>query len=896
MLNKLKLNLDDESYIERKKYYSAYTILFIMFSFLVYGLFFKYEKSFIYCDSSQGGDGLVQHFNSFVYYGRYLREIVKTLLIEHKFDIPLWDMRIGFGQDIITTLSYYVIGDPFALLSFFFPGKYAEIGYCIAVLLRIYFAGITFSAFCRYKKQTTIYTLIGTFIYIFSSYTLYTAILHPYFVLPLIYLPLLLLGVEKIFIENKDGLFIFAVTISAVSNFYFFYMLCIIVFIYVIFRYIEIKSVIDGKEVSRYFLRFLFDSLLGIIMASVLFIPSIINILSSSRISGDVYVPLLYSAEYYLSLFGYFFMGGGSYYVQMGYTGVAFLAIIVLYIHKKEKREYIFSLLLLALLSFFLLIPYFGHLFNGFSYVTNRWIWAMTFMIAYIVVQALPLLKRTTLSQWKWVLGVAAAISCPVVLIDSVRTRMNLRAIILLVSITGIIFFVTYMKKAYIFGVALLLTVFSITYNSYMIYSPFRWGYIGNFTDTGRALSMLKEEVPEKILSEIDDESIYRFDTIHVPVKRNSSMQTDTYGTSCYFSAINPSTIKLFSDLGLNYPMEHTYSNVDGRSFLDYLLGVKYIIIPNGGEGVLPFNYNQLVAQNENYSLYKNSGKVDISFSSDNYINTEVYESLSIAEKQQALLKGIVVESSDLKEAELDFTSKELNYEIVDSDNVYFQNNQFVVKESGATATLTFENISKGELYLVVNGLDFEGEANAVNMEIVSGSYSTTLQYFTDENSYYADKHNFLCNLYYADEERNYMTITFSQPGIYSFPEMELVFQPIDVLINDYEKISADTLENIKFDTNQISGSIDLEKNKLLCLSIPYSEGWSAVVDGEAVEIKKADNAFIAIELTEGEHSIVFEYETPWLKESVMISLVGILGYIILLNCERRGKNIWHFR
>ena len=48
---------------------------------------------------------------------------VKTLLAkadvykrqEHQPSLPMWDLHIGYGSDILTTLHYYVIGDPLTL-------------------------------------------------------------------------------------------------------------------------------------------------------------------------------------------------------------------------------------------------------------------------------------------------------------------------------------------------------------------------------------------------------------------------------------------------------------------------------------------------------------------------------------------------------------------------------------------------------------------------------------------------------------------------------------------------------------------------------------------------------------------------------------------------------------
>lgn len=62
-----------------------------------------------------GSDGLQQHFNALLYYRSWLLSILDTLVTEHKVSVPLWDMQIGLGSDVLTTLHYYVIGDPLNL-------------------------------------------------------------------------------------------------------------------------------------------------------------------------------------------------------------------------------------------------------------------------------------------------------------------------------------------------------------------------------------------------------------------------------------------------------------------------------------------------------------------------------------------------------------------------------------------------------------------------------------------------------------------------------------------------------------------------------------------------------------------------------------------------------------
>ena len=65
-------------------------------------------------------------------------------------------------------------------------------------------------------------------------------------------------------------------------------------------------------------------------------------------------------------------------------------------------------------------------------------------------------------------------------------------------------------------------------------------------------------------------------------------------------------------------------------------------------------------------------------------------------------------------------------------------------------------------------------------------------------------------------------------------------------------------------------------------LSIPYSDGWNAKVDGKEVELLQADTAFMAVKVDSGLHNIVLEYETPYLKYGVLVSIAGVVGFVAL--------------
>ena len=283
---------------KKADFYILYTIVFAAISLFIYSCFYFNGKSLIWSH-----DGVPQHINALAYYGKYLRNVLQTLVTEHKLSLPMWDMHIGYGSDILTTLHYYAIGDPLTLLSVFVPEKDTEILYEILIFLRIYLAGITFSIYCFYRKNPKQATFLGSLVYIFAGWTIYASMKHPYFSNPMIYLPLVLMGIEKIYKKEKPYLFICATAVAAMSNFYFFYMISIFMVLYAAFRYFGIFRKRSVKDVFQWFLKFAGFYLVALMIAALIFLPVVMTLFGTERFQAQNYVPLLYDRIYYCLLY-----------------------------------------------------------------------------------------------------------------------------------------------------------------------------------------------------------------------------------------------------------------------------------------------------------------------------------------------------------------------------------------------------------------------------------------------------------------------------------------------------------------------------------------------------------------------------------------------------------------
>ncbi|MBO5103924.1 MAG: YfhO family protein [Ruminococcus sp.] len=113
----------------------------------------------------------------------------------------------------------------------------------------------------------------------------------------------------------------------------------------------------------------------------------------------------------------------------------------------------------------------------------------------------------------------------------------------------------------------------------------------------------------------------------------------------------------------------------------------------------------------------------------------------------------------------------------------------------------------------------------------------------------------------------------------------------------DYEKICTERQNNssssFKYDSKGFESEITLEKPSLVFYSVPYSDGWTAEVNGKPVDVEKVSYGFMAVKADAGDNKIVFHYRTPALTAGMIITFSGIAGLAVyMIICRKiRRKN-----
>ena len=383
---------------QKEVFLLVYTILFSVSAGAMLWYFSAAGKQMVW-----KGDGLSQHYLALCYYARWGKAVLVSLL-SGRSAFPTFNMHMGFGSDLFTTLQYYVIGDPFSLPAVFVPQRYMLEFHDAMIVLRMYLAGLSFDGYCRTMGRRDLTgNLCGALVYVFSTFALF-GMRHPYFLNAMIWFPLLLTGAERILRGSKGRLFTIAVFLSCISNFYFFYMLVLMTVVYVVWRACRIfLQYTKGVKVLLLLAgKFLARGVLGSAMGACFLLPILIRFVGDPRAAGETVYGKLYSLSYYTKLPEAFVAFGTDatleYWTCLGFGGIGLVCALLLILDADREKKLLDLRLAFAGMILLTVLPSAGAALNGFSYPSNRWTWAFALLAGYITAVMVPSLARIS---WK---------------------------------------------------------------------------------------------------------------------------------------------------------------------------------------------------------------------------------------------------------------------------------------------------------------------------------------------------------------------------------------------------------------------------------------------------------------------------------------------------------------
>lgn len=105
------------------------------------------------------------------------------------------------------------------------------------------------------------------------------------------------------------------------------------------------------------------------------------------------------------------------------------------------------------------------------------------------------------------------------------------------------------------------------------------------------------------------------------------------------------------------------------------------------------------------------------------------------------------------------------------------------------------------------------------------------------------------------------------------------------------DDVALGAVEILSREPEHVVIEVEALQNALLVLTDAYYTGWTATIDGEAVDILPANHAVRGVPVTPGKHIVEFKYRTPGLIPAAIVSVVTlILGVILSVLFWRRAR------
>lgn len=852
-----------------------YTILFLVVSLVAFSAFIINEKSLLL-----KMDAFNQHFIIFKNY----HEIIRN-------GFSLFSWNISLGEGLIGQYAYYIIGDPFFYLSLPFSAGLLKYVYSFLIFLRIYFIGLSFFAFCKYKKEDNILSVIGSLVYAFSSYSLLNSLMHPFFANAAILFPLLLIAVEKFLEENNCKYVILLFFLSIVCNFYFCYILVVLSFIYaVLYYWLEIKD--------KSFKDFLFKILkaagcliVSVLLSCFILLPILYAFLNSGRVISDLAIH--YDLSYFKSLFNsLFIIKEAPYSTTIGVSSLLFLCIPFVFKDYKNNKCFLVYFLILSL---GLLLPIFGSILNGLSYTSNRWSFAYCFILSYFIVRGFKSNLKYSIKDIMLIIFLMSGYLCLTYIFNFNGLTLVIKSLSLVVFVLMFSAIMRYFKRKYIiyfllgsifilnlgymgrvglgywFGKCITYKEFDNTYNSMN----------GDFNSYDLVIDTIKM-----------DKDFYRIGR-YPRWLQNSSQYFDYMSSSSYLSISNKYLKQLSDDLG-NFDVEVSKPllEFDNRTRITSLFGVKYFITKDENSNKVPYEYYKYFNTDE-LNVYVNKFySLPVLFYTDTYLYDDWMKE-NVLDKEYLLTKTAVLDEDvykalNIKNDDVKYNSvvNEIKFDIVGNEH---DNNKIVVEEAGKSLKIKFDNPKDSESYLYIKNLKYVSEDDlSYQLKFKINGITNVRSVFDKNNSpYYYPMQDIYLNLGSLEGD-NEIEWIFTKNGVYSFDEVKILSSNME----SYPMDMYDLSKNVWFkkaDNNSISVKVKSDFEGVLQLSSGFSKGWSAYVDEKEVDTFLVNRGFVGIYLSAGEHDVTFKYETPYLKSGLIISGMTLASLVFVYLKKRRS-------
>lgn len=788
----------------------------------------------------------------------------------HSLNFSMWDWTLGYGADIFSR-TYYFLTSPFFWLTLIFPKAWIPKLILFLYILKMYLLWVFSYMWLNEINRNKLASFIGAMILTFSGWVLFYYHFS-FFLDAFVFYPLILFGIEIYLKKHKILLLVLMTACLAIINYYFMYMFLPFMGLYFWFRYLaEIDFKLKNFILET--LKFVGLTILGMGIASFVFIPSITQILSTPRLNGitfslfdhvalkdlfrfisTFYSPVMerFDPTYFLSTDVYSGIGwGGGVSIHLGYLSLLLVPIYVLSTAKKERNAFLIILGLLLVSSFFVV---FYRLYQGT--MDARWYYMYVFIFVFAITKAISNLQQIE-NLKKLVLisfGLNLAILVLLLLVsrissfntNEVKNTQLIYIFIYAFCMFSIYSFLIFKRVALNTLLLVVLMESSIAFFIPLIKNPpMEWMIIEDQLD-----DLFNQSAVDYIKS-IDD-SFYRIlKDSQTYLNQNEPFVQGYNGISYYSSIYNFDTTEYYNRFNKTYSIPNTL----GRDNSYLLTSVKYFITStNSHTQPIGFEYLKSI---DGSDIYINKYFIPLGLIQTKTLNQETFDQLSYLNQDRLLLDYAI--TSDSMNTSYEFR----NTLLIFGNEVHIDRYYFYLPD-------TFKNTM---VYIQNN--------ESSNVELRS---SINTEFFRNDNY----SQNFYLTKYF-DANSQVDGLEINIPNADQLAKGYNIYLDTDLdWYDQWYQEKSNGFKNIVFTNSSITASITINNDSsYVVTSIPFNENWIVKVNGNKVEYDALDSGFIGLVLDKGEYSLEFIYQNRLMKYGILLSISCLLVIICLYKCNK---------
>lgn len=870
-------------------------ILTLLVLFMGSLIFFRIPASgFLYI--SLGGDP----FNQYIHFFNLFHDLARSG------EMPFWSWNYGPGGSFWNDFGYYMLGDIFIWPLLLFPKAWFPISFIPMAVFKIFLISLGTYLLLKKLGVNKNIALIGGIANSFALFNFDHFYTHYFFLNATVYFPFILLGFERFLSANKPALLFVALFLASISNFYFLFMITLGLFFYSGVRYFVASH---SEKTVKAFLFFHFRLatlyLLALGTAMVILLPSVYSLFQSNafyRAGQPIEDALLTFNEVIQKLLW-----------QGGINFVVLLALPLFFINGFKKR---FLILGFAgvLLIFMLMVQQLNSLLGSFS-TPDEFRALFVFNLFFIMLSAVALNEMNFKQAKNSIVLIFCSLLIYLWLDKNPFTHYDT-----FIKFMPLAFAILFIAGQFVSNRRLKVPVFSFAALAILLYSlllPYSlvtdlimksegeeleethkgvWGVLSLMSKDDYKNHFDNEAIKEGLAQLEQDKDFYRININYPGVSGYNASMSYGYRSYLTYQSLAKWNLQKFEMDYLATAGTRRLNVVNGfptNTFLNTLLTNKYTI--SFAEPYNLYGY-ETIYENENIVIEENQFSLPIGFLYETAMPISAVDDTRDPLLDERLLRNAVLPDDVFNASGLDSDESTASQTIGSlADAVFDDETQVETRADGVWVesdtpielTIPVQDHTLSELTVYADVLPYtENEGLTIKAASNLGA-SYVLQKNMRNNHYEVDQYTYMeaknqvLFRFGMDSETEAIALTI-QPGEFLIKDIQVTaadYGTYEEIIRDYQNSS---LQDIDYGNNYVNGRYSAELDAVLFLSIPYSPGWKANIDGQPVDTFPVHSAYTGILAPSGEHAIALRYKPEGFTAGLFISIISFLGAVFL--------------